>query len=119
MRAKTAMLAVTALGLMATPMRADAAMPDACTKSSEITLKGRVNDIQSMREEPQAEIETFFVITLGEPICGKEKVTTSIIGKLACRDGDFITITGTFSPPSKMFDTARLKGERSGLRCYE
>jgi hypothetical protein len=84
-----------------------------------MTLKGRAESIQSMREEPQAEMETFFVIQVSPPLCGKNVVTASIIGTLPCTEGSFITITGTFSPPSKMFDTARLRGERSGLRCYE
>ncbi len=105
---------VAAAALM---MPALAASPENCTVESDMSLSGTIADIQSMREEPQAEIETYFKIALTAPVCGKQSVTASAIGLIPCRTGDAVTVTGRFSPPSKMFDTARIHGERETIRC--
>ena len=119
MRAKTAMLAVAVLGLIAAlpPASAGASTAEFCPKASDIALRGTIHGIQSMREEPQAAVETFFNIDVPSPICGKNTVTASVIGLIPCSEGDAITMTGEFSPPSQMFDTARLRGDRGGITC--
>ena len=119
MRAKTAVLAVAVFGLVAamSPASVGASTAEFCPKASDVALRGTIHGIQSMREEPQAGVETFFNIDVPSPICGKNTVTASVIGVIPCSEGDTITITGDFSPPSKMFDTARLRGDRGGVSC--
>jgi hypothetical protein len=94
------------------PAKAEPARPDVCVKASVMTLTGKIRSLQSMREEPQAEIESFFYLDLASPLCGKTEVSASVIGTILCAEGDTVTLTGEFSPPEKMFDTARLRGRR-------
>ena len=75
-----------------------------------MTLTGKIRALQSMREEPQAEIETYFSLDLPAPLCGAATVSASVVGTIPCAEGDTITLTGDFSPPEKMFNTARLGG---------
>ena len=117
MRANGAILAIGVLGLMAAGASAGAPKAEFCPKASDMALRGTIHGIQSMREEPQAEVETFFTIDLPSPICGKSTVTASVIGLIPCTEGDAITMSGDFSPPSQMFDTARLHGDRGGITC--
>lgn len=81
-----------------------------------MTLSGTIRTLQSMREEPQAEMETYFDIDLKSPVCGKTSVTAAVIGSIPCKIGDDVTATGEFTPPSKMFDTARLRAT-GGVSC--
>ena len=119
MRANGVILAIGVLGLMAAmwPVHADTIKTGFCPKAGDMALRGTIHGIQSMREEPQAEVETFFTIDLASPICGKSTVTASVIGLIPCTEGDAITMDGDFSPPSQMFDTARLHGDRGGITC--
>lgn len=100
MRLVIAVAAFTAVSL--------SAQADECPGPSAITVTGTVHKISTMREEPQALPETFFVIRLVKPVCGKTEITANIIGPITCSEGDTIEASGAFSPPSKMFDTARL-----------
>lgn len=106
-RAINLLMIALALPLMAGP--AQAAPNATCKPQSLMTLSGTIRTLQSMREEPQAEIETYFDIALSVPVCGKTTVTASTIGRIACKVGDSVIATGEFDPPSKMFDTARLR----------
>jgi hypothetical protein len=106
-------------GLVAMTTGAQAGTPDVCAKPSEMTLSGTLRGMQSLREEPQAEVETYFDIELASPICGKATVKASVIGFIPCANGDAVTMTGEFSPPSKLTGMARMKGDVSGLRCEE
>ena len=90
--------------------------PEICRKTSVMTLTGKIRSIQSMREEPQAELQTFFLLDLSAPLCGTRTVSASMIGRIACAENDTIAITGDYSPPEKMFNTARLSG-RQNARC--
>jgi hypothetical protein len=117
MRANGVILAIGVLGLMAAGASAGAPKAEFCPKAGDMALRGTIHGIQSMREEPQAEVETFFTIDLPSPICGKSTVTASVIGLIPCSEGDAITMDGDFSPPSAMFDTARLHGDRGGITC--
>ncbi len=90
--------------------------PEICQKTSVMTLTGKIRSIQSMREEPQAELQTFFFLDLFAPLCGTSTVSASMIGRIACAESDTIAITGDYSPPEKMFNTARLRG-RQIARC--
>ncbi len=85
---------------------------EVCREAKGITLSGKVHSLQSMREEPQAEVQTFFSLELSAPLCGLTKVETSMIGYVPCLEGDTITLTGDFSPPDKMFNTASFQGYR-------
>jgi hypothetical protein len=107
---RTGMLLVAVAVLR--PANAVPATPDVCVKASVMTLTGKIRSLQSMREEPQAEIESFFHLDLASPLCGKTEVSASVIGTIPCAEGDTVTLTGEFSPPEKMFDTARLRGQR-------
>lgn len=91
--------------------------PEICKKTSVMTLTGKIRSIQSMREEPQAELQTFFFLDLSAPLCGTSTVSASMIGPIACTESDTIAITGDYSPPEKMFNTARLRG-RQIARCF-
>lgn len=90
---------------------------DVCKTPSVVTLSGKIHALQSMREEPEAEVETFFDLLLPSPVCGKLTVSASVIGVIPCREGETVTMTGEFSPPSRMFDTARLRGVRGHVDC--
>jgi hypothetical protein len=83
--------------------------PELCKSTSVMTLTGKIRSIQSMREEPQAEIQTFFVLDLAAPLCGTGTVTASTIGRIACGKNDTVEITGEYSPPEAMFNTARIR----------
>jgi hypothetical protein len=101
-----------AIGLM--PQMAVAA-PDkpkaeVCGKADGITLTGKIRSLQSMREEPQAEVQTFFSLDLPAPICGVTTVQASVVGLIPCTEGATITMTGDYSPPDKMFNTAFFRG---------
>jgi hypothetical protein len=89
----------------------------ACTKATEMTLSGKVRQIQSLREEPQAEIETWFWLDIPAPICGKTSISASVIGPIPCSEGDAIALSGEFSPPSPMTDTARIRAQRGTVSC--
>jgi hypothetical protein len=95
------------------PASAEPAKPDVCVTPSAMTLTGKIRDLQSMREEPEAEMQAFFYLDLVSPLCGKTEVSASVIGTIPCLEGDTVTMSGEFSPPEKMFDTARLRGQRS------
>lgn len=86
--------------------------PDICGATSVMTLTGKIRSIQSMREEPQAEVQTFFLLDLLAPLCGTRTITASTIGPIACGENDTIEITGEYSPPEKMFNTARLRSRQ-------
>ena len=105
------------MGLAAVALGAHAASPNVCAKPSEMTLSGTLRAMQSLREEPQAEVETYFDIELASPICGKSTVKASVIGLIPCANGDAVTIEGEFSPPSQLTGMARMKGDRGGVRC--
>ncbi len=90
--------------------------PDICAKTSVMTLTGKIRSVQSMREEPQAELQTFFFLDLPLPLCGANTVSVSVMGPIPCAEGETVTITGEFSPPEKMFNTAMLTG-RDNMRC--
>jgi hypothetical protein len=90
---------------------------DVCKTPSVVTLSGKIHALQSMREEPEAEVETFFDLLLPSPVCGKLTVSASVIGVIPCREGETVTMTGEFSPPSRMLDTARLRGVRGHVDC--
>jgi hypothetical protein len=92
--------------------------PEICKTTSVMTLTGKIRSIQSMREEPQAEMQTFFLLDLSAPLCGTRTVTASTIGALACGENDTIEITGEYSPPEKMFNTARLRS-RQITKCVK
>jgi hypothetical protein len=92
--------------------------PDICKTTNVMTLTGKIRSIQSMREEPQAEVQTFFLLDLSAPLCGTRTVTASMIGPIACSENDTIEITGDYSPPEKMFNTARLRS-RQIARCVK
>ena len=92
--------------------------PDICQTTSVMTLTGKIRSIQTMREEPQAEAQTFFLLDLSAPLCGTRTVTASTIGPIACGENDTIEITGEYSPPEKMFNTARLRS-RQIARCVK
>ena len=94
------------------------AKPDICKTTSVMTLTGKIRSIQSMREEPQAEVQTFFLLDLSAPLCGTRTVTASTIGPIACSENDTIEITGDYSPPEKMFNTARLRS-RQIAKCVK
>ena len=112
-------LIVALTGMAAITAGALAGAPDACSKPSEMTLSGTVRSMQSMREEPQAEVETYFEIELASPVCGKSSVNASLIGLIPCANGDAVTVTGEFSPPSKLTGMARIRADRGGVRCEE
>lgn len=95
---------------------AEPPQPDLCKSTSVMTLTGKIRAIQSMREEPQAEVQTFFLLDLPAPLCGARTVTASTIGPIACGENDTVEITGEYSPPEKMFNTARLRS-RQIVRC--
>jgi hypothetical protein len=88
---------------------AGAAAAQNCSTVSTLTVLGTVHRIETMREEPQAEPETFFIIRVDQAVCGKNEITANTIGPIACKEGEFINATGRFTPPSPMFDTARLE----------
>ena len=90
--------------------------PDICKTTSVMTLTGKIRSLQSMREEPQAELQTFFLLDLSAPLCGTRTIAASTIGPIACGESDTIEITGDYSPPEKMFNTARLRS-RQIARC--
>ena len=92
--------------------------PDLCKTTSVMTLTGKIRAIQSMREAPQAEMQTFFLLDLSAPLCGTSTVTASTIGALTCSENDTIEITGEYSPPEKMFNTARLRS-RQIAKCVK
>ncbi len=103
---------VFAVGLTAQMAAAesDKPKPEVCTKAGVMTLTGKIRSLQSMREEPQAEMQTFFYLDLPEPLCGKTAINASMMGLIPCVEGDTITMTGDFSPPDKMFDMAFFRG---------
>jgi hypothetical protein len=109
-RGITAIAFVTALTFCAS---ATAAPAVSCTAPSTVTVSGTIQKLQSMREEPQAEVQTFFDLVLDSPLCGKQHLNASVTGLIPCANGDTITMTGEFSPPDKMFDMAFLRGQRS------
>ena len=114
-----AALAVVAVLLPLTIVRAEEpSNPEICRKTSVMTLTGKIRSIQSMREEPQAEVQTFFLLDLPAPLCGTSTVTASTIGALACSENDAIEIAGEYSPPEKMFNTARLRS-RQIAKCVK
>lgn len=90
--------------------------PKFCKTTSVMTLTGKIRSIQSMREEPQAEVQTFFFLDLSAPLCGTSTISASMIGPIACIENDTIEITGDYSPPEKMFNTARLRS-RQVVKC--
>jgi hypothetical protein len=115
---RTGVAIAFAIGLM--PQMA-AAAPDApkaevCGKADDITLTGKIRSLQSMREEPQAEVQTFFSLDLSKPLCGVTTVQASVMGLIPCLEGDTITMTGDFSPPDKMFNMAFFRG-RGFVSC--
>ena len=112
-KAERAGLAIVfAVGLTAQMAAAepDKPKPEVCKKASVMTLTGKIRSLQSMREEPQAEVQTFFYLDLPEPLCGKTAINASMVGLIPCVEGDTITMTGDFSPPDKMFDMAFFRG---------
>ena len=123
-RAGAAIQAGAAIALLAalwplTIVRAgEPAKPDICKTTSVMTLTGKIRSIQSMREEPQAEVQTFFLLDLSAPLCGTRTVTASTIGPIACGENDTIEIAGDYSPPEKMFNTARLRS-RQIAKCVK
>jgi hypothetical protein len=84
---------------------------DVCQKTQPLTLTGKIGALQVMREEPQAEQESYFDLELAKPLCGTTTLKASVIGATACRNGDIATMRGEFSPPEEIFNTARLRGE--------
>jgi hypothetical protein len=101
-----------AIGLM--PQMASA-VPDkpkaeACGRADGITLTGKIRSLQSMREEPEAEVQTFFALDLPAPFCGVTTVQASVVGLIPCLEGDTVTMTGDYSPPDKTFNMAFFRG---------
>lgn len=90
---------------------------DICKSPSQITLSGKVRQIQSLREEPQAAVETWFWVDLAAPLCGKKTVSASVIGTIPCSEGDSIALSGEFSPPGPMTDTARIQVRPGSISC--
>ena len=113
-----ALAVVTALWPLTIVRAGEPPSPEICQKTSVMTLTGKIRSIQSMREEPQAELQTFFFLDLSAPLCGTGTVSASMIGRIACAENDIITITGDYSPPEKMFNTARLRG-RQIAKCVK
>jgi hypothetical protein len=101
-----------AIGLMLqiAAAAADSPKTEVCAKADGITLTGKIRSLQSMREEPQAEIQTFFSLDLSAPLCGLTTVQASVVGTIPCVEGDTITMTGDYSPPDKMFNIAFFRG---------
>ncbi len=104
-----AMAFVLALPLCAP---AEAGNAISCTAPGTATLTGKVRQLQSMREEPQAEVQTFFHLELAAPLCGMQEVNASVIGLVPCANGDTVTMTGEYSPPDKMFNMAFFRGHK-------
>jgi hypothetical protein len=103
------LISITAIcAFVLVPAQAEASAAE-CPAASSITISGTVHDISTMREEPQAQPETFFKIRLKKPICGKLEVTANTIGPIACSEGQFLEATGKFSPPSKLVGVVRLE----------
>lgn len=121
MRRTSAAIAVIALVAALWPLTIVRAQeppnPEICQKASVMTLTGKIRSLQSMREEPQAELQTFFFLDLSAPLCGTSTISASMIGAIACAENDTIAITGEYSPPERMFNTARLRG-RQIARCF-
>lgn len=123
-RMRRASKAIAAIALVAalwplTSVRAgEPPNPDICKTTSVMTLTGKIRSLQSMREEPQAEVQTFFFLDLSAPLCGTRTITASTIGPIACSENDTIEITGDYSPPEKMFNTARLRS-RQIAKCVK
>lgn len=92
-----------------------AAWADECPAPGTISVTGTVHGISTMREEPQAEAETFFTIKLVKAICGKSEIMANRIGTIACKEGDAIEVTGAFSPPSQLTGSARLKASETPI----
>jgi len=107
-------LIVAALGFT---ICARASEPAVCPQPGPITAYGTVRSLQSMREEPQALMETFMVVGLPFPLCGKEQVTVHVIGVPACTEGDALKVTGDFSPPSRLTGIARISAEIHNVTC--
>ncbi len=104
-----------AIGLMPQMAAAapDAPRAEACGRADGITLTGKIRSLQSMREEPEAEVQTFFSLDLPAPYCGVTTVQASVFGLIPCLEGDTVTMTGEFSPPSEMFNMAFFRGQRA------
>jgi hypothetical protein len=83
---------------------------EVCGKADGLTLTGKIRSLQSMREEPQAEVQTFFSLDLPAPLCGVATVEASIVGLIPCSEGDTVTMTGDYSPPDQMFNMAFFRG---------
>jgi hypothetical protein len=112
---RTGVAIAFAIGLL--PQMA-AAAPDqpkaeACGRVDGITLTGKIRSLQSMREEPEAEVQTFFALDLPALFCGVMTVQASVMGLIPCLEGDTVTMTGEFSPPSEMFNMAFFRGQRA------
>lgn len=108
--------ATLALAAMVLAQPAAAADPANCTTPENVTLTGKVHALQSMREEPQAEMQTFFDLELPAPYCGKEIINASVIGNVSCAEGSTITMTGELSPPGKLTGMAFFRG-RAPVSC--
>jgi len=108
------LLAVAALGLS---FSAEASDPAVCPRPGPITAYGTVRSVSSMREEPHALMETYMVIGLPFPLCGKEQVTVHVVGGPACAKNDAMKVTGDFSPPSKLTGIARIAAEIQNVSC--
>lgn len=90
---------------------------DICKAPSQMTLSGKVRQIQSLREEPQADVESWFWVDLAAPLCGKKSVSASVIGTVPCSEGDAIALSGEFSPPGPTTDTARIRVHPGSISC--
>ena len=108
--------ATTALVFVATFWAQPAAAAENCTKPENVTLTGKVHALQSMREEPQAEMQTFFNLELATPYCGKSVINASVIGKIECAEGSTVAMTGELSPPSALTGMAFFRG-RAPVSC--
>ena len=110
MRTGAAIAFAIALVPQMTAAAPDAPKAEVCGKADGITLTGKIRSLQSMREEPQAEVQTYFSLDLSKPLCGVTTVQASIMGLIPCLEGDTITMTGDYSPPGKMFNMAFFRG---------
>ena len=117
MIAKLSAAVIAAVVLCPAAAAAAPSAPAVCPKASELTLSGKIRQLQSFREEPQAAMETWFWLDIPAPLCGKTSISASMIGTIPCSEGDSVALTGEFSPPSPLTDTARITVRPGTVSC--
>jgi hypothetical protein len=95
---------------------ADTSAP-VCSKSSTMTVSGNIRSLETVREEPQAKAQTFFVIDVPSRTCGLKTINASVVGVTNCSVGNTIFITGEFSPPGQSSNMAWIRGN-TPVQCY-